>query len=507
MSFRLFNFSSHVCNCLFLCITLAFHFFIRKKSIGFLCVLLFPFCIAAQTATTSETKNRDSLLSTLGPAYTVGNITIIGNQVTRASIILRELNYHASDSIATSELLDRIERSRQNIMNLALFNFVRIDPVFEQNIVHTYIYVTERWYIWPIPVFQVAERNFNIWWRHKDLHRAIYGVDITHENFRGRKEQLALKLHFGYTRQYGLSYKIPYINQKQRAGLSFAVGYYLNHEVAYTSKNNELIFYNTYRKWMKKDLGAKITYSFRHGLYHYFTGELQYNNVHVDDTVTQLTYNFLHGNAQNMELLTLSTYYKYDNRDYKPYPLKGYFFDVLVKKTGLGILNKEKVDILSLHGSFRYYQPLFPRFYVGIRSDIKLSGSGTQPYLLQRGLGYDDYVRGYEYYVIDGQDYGLLKTNIKFQLLKPHTVSLPFLDSEKFNTLFLAMYLNLFTDAAYVRDKDPVRSAQNPLNNSYLYGSGIGLDFVTYYDSIFRVEYAINKQKEAGLFLHFMAAL
>jgi outer membrane protein assembly factor BamA len=480
--------------------------FSMQKGIYLLVLCILPLCTDAQTAITSENKNHDSLLRVLLPAYKVGTINIIGNKTTKAAIILREINYKTGDSLLTIELLDRIERSRQNIMNLALFNFVRIDPVFEGNVAHTYIYVTERWYIWPIPVFQVAERNFNVWWEHKDLHRAIYGVDLTHENFRGRKEQLALKFHFGYTHQYGVSYKIPYIDKKQRSGLSFAVGYYRNHEVAYKSTDNELIFYNDFSRWMKTDLGAKINYNYRHGLYQNHGAELQYNRVKVDDIVTQLTYNYLHGNAREMEMLTLSYYYKYDNRDYKAYPLKGYFFDILLKKSGLGILPKEQVDMLTVAGSLRYYQPIYKRFYFGIRGDAKISSSGAQPYLLQRGLGYDNYVRGYEYYVVDGQYYGLLRTNLKYQLLKPHTVNFPFIPSEKFNTLFLAMYVNLFTDAAYVWNKDAISNAMNPLNNSSLFGSGIGLDFVTYYDSILRAELSVNKQAECGFFLHFMAA-
>lgn len=36
------------------------------------------------------------------------------------------------------------------------------------------------------------------------------------------------------------------------------------------------------------------------------------------------------------------------------------------------------------------------------------------------------------------------------------------------------------------------------MQNQLIYGGGIGLDFVTYYDMVFRLEYGINKFKELG---------
>jgi hypothetical protein len=40
------------------------------------------------------------------------------------------------------------------------------------------------------------------------------------------------------------------------------------------------------------------------------------------------------------------------------------------------------------------------------------------------------------------------------------------------------------------------------LNNRWIYGYGAGLDFITYYDLVFRIEGAINHLGEAGIYLH-----
>ena len=73
---------------------------------------------------------------------------------------------------------------------------------------------------------------------------------------------------------------------------------------------------------------------------------------------------------------------------------------------------------------------------------------------------------------------------------------------EKFNTVPIAMYLNLFTDIGYVWGQ--ATNKLNAQNNSLLIGSGVGLDYVTYYNMVFRAEYTINREKESGFFLHFV---
>ena len=45
------------------------------------------------------------------------------------------------------------------------------------------------------------------------------------------------------------------------------------------------------------------------------------------------------------------------------------------------------------------------------------------------------------------------------------------------------------------------------LDNKFIFGTGVGLDFVTYYDKVLRLEYGINDMGETGLFIHFVAPI
>jgi hypothetical protein len=72
---------------------------------------------------------------------------------------------------------------------------------------------------------------------------------------------------------------------------------------------------------------------------------------------------------------------------------------------------------------------------------------------------------------------------------------------EAFRTLYVAVYLNAFTDQGYVADA--VNGAANPLANQWQQGYGLGLDLVTSYDQVLRMEWAVNRLSETGFYLHF----
>jgi hypothetical protein len=90
-------------------------------------------------------------------------------------------------------------------------------------------------------------------------------------------------------------------------------------------------------------------------------------------------------------------------------------------------------------------------------------------------------------------------------LVPKHELHTDIIPLEKFATIPYAFYINLYGDAAYAQDTQ--FSRYNPLTNSWLLGYGAGIDFVTYYDLVFRLEYSINRFGESGYFLHFTAPI
>ena len=170
----------------------------------------------------------------------VSNITIIGNKTTKYKIILRELEFNIGDSLSNQELTAAISQSKKNLLNTSLFNFANLNVALIDS-VHSDIIIqlTERWYIFPLPIIEIDDNNFNTWWRTKDVSRINYGMHLTHYNFRGRKEKLILTAKYGFTERFRLQYNIPYLTASQKLGLDIDLSFNRRDEIAYNSFNNK----------------------------------------------------------------------------------------------------------------------------------------------------------------------------------------------------------------------------------------------------------------------------
>lgn len=442
----------------------------------------------------------------------VRNITITGNKTTKPFIVERELTFRVGDTVFYADSSKRFTQSERNLLNTSLFNFVTVtaetgapDSASPQLIIN--VDVKERWYTWPSPIFDVMEPNLNTWWRNgHNLDRASYGGMITRYNFRGRRETVAAIARFGYSQQFGGQYSIPFLNRKKTLGITVTGLYTRNHEVFYATQNNELVYYNDVNHRIRKEVSASAKLSYRRGIYQRNTLEVKLTDLSVFDTVIDLANDYFAAGLDRMRYFTLSYQYVRDYRDAKAYPLHGYYCDVEVTRHGLGIFPDEKLNVTFMAASFRkWFQIGKSRFFGGAMVRGRWLPGPVPPYYHQRAFGFSTYIRGFEYYVVDGQSYVLTKSVMRYQLLKPHIFKFKWIPLEKFNTLHLALYTGIFADAGYVQDKASSISDHNTLGNSWISGYGAGFDVVTYYDVTFRFEYAFNNLGEGGFYVHFGA--
>ncbi|OYT10877.1 MAG: hypothetical protein B6I18_06805 [Bacteroidetes bacterium 4572_112] len=436
----------------------------------------------------------------------IGDISVNGNNTTKESFIIRELAFNKGDTLSSKELNEAINNSKQNIVNTSLFNEVNISSNINGSIASISIDVKERWYLWPIPQLTIDERNFNTWLETGDLSRASAGVFLTHNNMRGRGEILKVLFMLGYNQKLGLSYEMPYLNKKKTFGMGFQSIYTLKHEVNAVTEKDKQVFLKTSNHPIQRDWVNAIQFNYRPKLYMHNALQIRHHLWEFSDTLVD--FNPYYSPKSTTDLQYFSIYYKLkiDYRDYKPYPLNGFYTDIEALKTGLGILNDD-VNIFSLKSTSRKYFNLSNNFYAAVGLIAKLSWGGFQPYVMEKGLGYGrDYIRGYEYYVIDGQDYAVIKTNIKYAIIPKKVFKLNWIPTEKFNTIPISIYLNVFGDAGYVNNNQ-VYDASNKLPNKFQYSGGLGIDLSTYYDSVVRIEWAVNAMGESRIYLHFIAPI
>ena len=434
---------------------------------------------------------------------TVSNIILSGNTKTQNEIIIRELSFEINEIYTDFDLDKRINKSKENLVNLKLFNFVTINKIDNKDSIEIIIEVIEKWYIWPYPVLEISERNFNTWWKefkannYSDFSRLNYGVSFNWKNFRGRNELLKIKIRKGFKEHYLLAYEVPYFNKNKTIGVNTNLQLFRRKKTHFLSEKNKLNYFesDTFNS-IDYDLNTEIIY--RKNLHQKHKLQFTYLNSSIDDSISTLNPNYLGNNLSKTSVYSLRYLFEYENRDYSAYPLHGFAFNFAAKKYFSATNNAKHFEFTSKLE--KYIEP-YNRFYVGSSFKSKYSTEGNQPYFIQKALGYIDYVRGYEYYVVDGQSYWLSKTAIKYELIEKTTFDIPYMKMKQFKKAHYSIYVGVFSDLGYVIDNQ--NKEQNTLSNSLLFGKGIALDYVTYYDKLLRIEYSINALGEKGVFLHF----
>lgn len=464
----------------------------------FLCLLLSTAAsAAAHELTPDATPDSVELI--------VRQISLIGNKKTRDGIIYRELNFAVGDTLQVGELKKKFERSEYNLFNTQLFNNIDITWLQDQGDVRIFVILQERWYIFPIPIFEVFDRNFNAWWKTKDFSRVIYGMALSWRNVTGRNDLLTATLRLGYTQRMNLSYSLPFIDRQRKIGMSVSGFYLRNREIQIMSVDNQLVNFSEEDRYVKQEYGGNFGLSLRPGLYESHSLEAAYRHSEISDTAVTVNPEYFNNNDSTERYFSFRYLFKSNHLDISVYPTKGNYFDIEINKNGFPLLNDD-IDILSITARYKKFWQLAPRWFAAAGATGKISGRTFQPYYNTRALGYNkEVIRGYEYYVIDGQHFALFKSGLRLSLLPKKNLHAGFIPSSKFNTIPFSIYLGIFADAGYVIDNQ--FAEKNPLTNSWQYGYGVGLDVFTYYDIVIRGEYSFNKLGESGFFLHFTAPI
>ena len=428
------------------------------------------------------------------------NITISGNKVSRRSIILRELSVQEGMFIRNDSTTALIEQNKLRLFNSTLFTTINLEQ--EQigaDTVDWNISVKERWYILPKPLFQLADRNFNVWWKeqNRDPRRANFGLTLTDVNFRGNMERISATAQVGYTQRFALEYARPYLDKKQHHGIGAFFNVSQSGELPYTTDRNKLKFARLPGQHIIRMYDVAAFYTYRPAFPVKHMVQLAYHTANISDTVLELNKNYFKDGNDKLRYAELLYRLDLNYVDNWNYPLKGF------KMVNYAILRKGFTGMdfqAQVRTELGLYKNPLPKWFTSVIFRGRLSSPDEQPYYFRAALGTKtDYVRGYELYVMDGDHYGVLRLNLKRELLNKTLIELPF---RYLPSIPLRIYPKVFADAGFMHDRFYANSF---LSNKLLYSGGVGVDFVTTYDIKIRVEYAWNHLGQNGLFLHLNA--
>ncbi len=426
----------------------------------------------------------------------ISEIRFKGNDITKPQIILREMTIHAGDSVASNHLTSELDFNKRRILNLQLFSSVQytIQTVDDTHIEIEFM-VTEIFFWIPKPEFTLADRNFNVWWKeqHANLERTNIGLQLTRVNFRGRSERIGGTILVGYNKYFDLFYKIPFVDKQLKRGVGISATYSTGREVSYMTSMNKINFYHN-DEYPYKYFQTELTYTFRPAYAIIHELNLSYNHIDITQALFDKNPDYL-GGKKKLDFLELKFTVGFNNTDIRIYPLNGLDAKGILSKRGLGI--DKDLNQFTLRGELSYYKKVSNHLSSSFVFRGRLSLPQEQPYFNERAMGFkNEYVRGYEYYVIDGSHYALLRGNLRFRIID-RVVQQGIIRFARY--IPVRMYAKVYDDVGYVHSTTPGNSF---LNNKILNGYGAGIDIVISYYAKFRIEYSFNHLKQNGLFLH-----
>jgi len=442
--------------------------------------------------------------------YIVDSIIVRGNHRVRRDVIIRESDIQPGNVIRDDDLPERMAGVNHYISNLALFLSVKItDSITSANHLYLIISVKERFFIYGGLNLTITDRNFSEWLRHIDLYRVAYGGEVTLYNFRNQNELLDLAYTTGWRHDYLVRYKNPYLNKSKSLGLYYTAEYQDGHEVGVITEHDTLNYLKVDQGVIFKKFETSLTLTYRPKIKMSQSLTIDFENYAIGDTIARYSNpNYLGDGRTSLRTLHLEYNFTYDNRDYFFYPLNGSYLNISVDKNGLGVIYNE-VNITTLLLNFKEYDKLGNNFYYAGGLLLKKSFSPDPlPYVYTLPIGYRSEVRGYEYYLVNGDAMALFNNEMKWQIFS-HSYNLDWVPVGRkwnirrfFTTVPITVYFKIYCDEGYVHNYP--RDATNSLQNQLLTGYGAGFDIITYYDKIMRIEYSFNNLGQSGLYLSYV---
>jgi hypothetical protein len=445
----------------------------------------------------------------LSDSLVISEIKIEGNFVTNKRFILRELAFKLNEHVSRDEIEYLRITSINNLVKTSLFNFVEIEVTeLGEDLLTINLRLTERWYIWPNIYLNHTDRNFSEWWRTKDLSKLEYGVGLKFNNFRGMGETLMLNFRFGNFSRIELNYKGIYLDKAEHNSLSFQAFWMAKKILPYVIQNDKQVVLKANNNLIE-NIGFFARYRYRKNYFNSHNIELGYTDLRIADTIGFLNPYYAGLDKDRQRYFNLRYEFIRDNRNSRIYPKTGQLLVAGINRKGFNLLPGE-FNATDIYGLIYLYHKIDNRFYGATGIWFSTTYGNSYAFATENGLGYLQFVRGYEYYTINGDKAFLFKSYLKYEVLQTKVINLNFWPLRKlyqFNKVPFEIYANLFFDAGYVNNRYGVyKNYNNILVDRMMYSSGIGLDIVTYYDKVFRLDYSFNALGESGLFIHWNAA-
>jgi outer membrane protein assembly factor BamA len=433
------------------------------------------------------------------------HIEVTGLKKTKPAVVFREFTIQSGDTIYLEQLQEIIEFNRQRLFSTKLFNqiFANITSWNNDSIIIRYE-CTETRFFWPIPIYELADRNFNVWWyeNNHSLDRINYGMSLFYYNATGQRDPLRATVQFGFSPKFELEYHRPFIDKKQTIGLRLGMFYSRTLNVPYTTEDNILKYYYNSDQFQFKLTRFSIGINWRPKLTNRHDLSIRYHDLKTSDTISQvINRDFFLNASENLRYGTVAYNFRHDARDLIAYPNYGVLIDFAAKKDGFG-LPFENRNALTLNGVYARWDQLSKKVIFDNRLLVQANTNRQKSdFYSYRGLGYGvRTARGYENYVINGSDYILFQPTLKYKCIEKDIITPVGEKLARYKSVPFMLAVSLNTDFAYVND--PFYNQFNSFTNRPLYSAGVGLDILYFRRILFQIQYSIIHTGQHGFYFY-----
>jgi len=360
--------------------------------------------------------------------------------------------------------------------------------------------ITEQIPFFIIPYLELADRNFNEWWTQydRDLTRINLGVDLQLLQLTDRLDPLRLQLQVGFVDEIVMEYTLPFFKKKSPLGIEIETRLARADRIHHSTVDNRRVFSTLedelVETWVHQRVG--LTYRKRPRWTHRI--DLGYQSRAITSgSIADFNPQYFRHPATTQQYASLSYTIDYDSRDLRVYPSEGLRVQGAVAQMGLGLWGD--ISFTQLTSSIDKAKS-WSRWRLYLRAAGQKTIAGKVDQVHNRALGYrQDIVRGYQQYVVDGEDYLYAKADMKYKLLSTSLTLGSLMPVRTWREMPISLLIGPHIDTGAVRNR--FSAEQNDLAAELLIGYGLGIDIVLYENFVFSLELSRNILGETGLFL------
>lgn len=435
--------------------------------------------------------------------HLIRQISFEGNKKTKDSRLLREVVVHVGDSLTLKQITKKLQVSKDHINNIGLFTDVSANLHFDEeneNNVRLLFTVKEGLYFIPIPIIELADRNFNVWWSEhdRDIKFLNLGMNLKLRNISGNADELDVLGQWGYDRKFILNYESPYFDTKRRWNFDFRTYYSSNKELIYNTLEGDPQYLRDDDQFLRSRFETSMAFTYRPAQNSFYKLSFGYFYNSIADEVFELNQDYFR-QSSDQRYGQIKLQYTLEKRNNKYLATDGWYLRGSLARNG--IVDSDQLKSWEVEGNVFYYYPL--NEYWSWNNGVIFRGHLSRdkhPYYNLYQLGGDpDYIRGYEYYQIEGSSLGVYKASLMRKIFDRKVNFGKFMPFTNYREMDTKFFLSLNLDYGYVFDEYFKTSG---FVNQNLWGGGIGLNVLLYNKFSCSFEASLNEKKEVGLFFH-----